>query len=71
MKVRMETAESGYFARRFERLTFRRHLTEGAFARLETGGENGYKDQKWRELRGLGKAVNALLREQRDGLDRL
>lgn len=32
---------------------------------------NGYKGAKWRELRELRKAVNALLREQRDGLDLL
>jgi len=32
---------------------------------------NGYKGGKWRELRELSKAMNALLREQRDGLDRL
>lgn len=32
---------------------------------------NGYKGAKWRELRELSKAMNAALREQRDGLDRL
>jgi len=32
---------------------------------------NGYKGGQWRELRELRKAMNAALREQRDGLDRL
>lgn len=29
---------------------------------------NGYRGGKWRELRELSKAMNALLREQRDRL---
>jgi len=30
---------------------------------------NGYKGGNWRKLRELSKAMNALLRAQRDGLD--
>ncbi len=31
---------------------------------------NGFKGGQWRELRELVKAMNALLREQREALDR-